>query len=257
MSVGVLAATRHSFTLAGRNLVHLRSNPGEILSFALIQPLVVIALLVYVFGGAIAGDTGKYLQYALPGLIVQSSVNSVLTVGSGLHQDISNGVFDRLRSLPIARIAPLMGHLLGNLVRVSTGLIMLLVVGALQGFDIRTNVWSTLAALVLAVLFGTSLAWMSMLVGLVAKSEATVHMFSGVLLIPLTFCSNVFVPTTTMPGWLRAWADVNPISYEASALRALITGTPLGDSVWWTLGWTAGLTAVFAPLALRAYRRRL
>jgi ABC transporter DrrB family efflux protein len=257
MSVGVLAAARHSFTLAGRNLVHLRSNPGEILSFALIQPLVVIALLVYVFGGAIAGDTGRYLQYALPGLIVQSSVNSVLTVGSGLHQDISNGVFDRLRSLPIARIAPLMGHLLGNLVRVSTSLVMLLVVGALQGFDVRTNAWSTLAALLLAVLFGTSLAWMSMLVGLVAKSEATVHMFSGVLLIPLTFCSNVFVPTTTMPGWLRAWADINPISYEASALRALITGTPLGDSVWWTLGWTAVLTTLFAPLALRAYRRRL
>jgi ABC transporter DrrB family efflux protein len=255
--IGLLGAARHSLTLAGRNLVHLRTSPGEIVGFAIVQPLVVIALLVYVFGGAIAGDTGAYLQYALPGLIVQSSVNSVLAVGSGLHQDISNGVFDRLRSLPIARIAPLMGHLLGNLVRVSVGLIMLLVVGAAQGFEVRTNLGSTLAALVLAVLFGTSLAWMSMLVGLVAKSETTVHMFSGILLVPLTFCSNVFVQTDTMPGWLRAWANVNPISHEATALRALITGNPVGDSVWWTLGWTVLLTAVFAPLALRAYRRRL
>jgi ABC transporter DrrB family efflux protein len=244
-------------TLAGRNLLHLKANPGEIIGFAVVQPLMVIALLVYVFGGAIAGDTATYLQYALPGLIVQSSVTSVLATGTGLHQDITNGVFDRFRSLPIARIAPLMGHLIGNLVRVAAGLLMLLAVGVAQGFDVRTGVWSTMAGVLLATLFGTSLAWMSMLVGLAAKSATTVHMFSGVLMVPLTFCSNVFVRTNTMPGWLQAWADVNPISYEATALRALMTGGPVGDSVWWTLGWTAALTAVFAPLAIQAYRRRV
>lgn len=255
--LGLVTTTRHCMTLAGRNLLHLKANPGEIIGFAVVQPLMVIALLVYVFGGAIAGDTATYLQYALPGLIVQSSVTSVLATGTGLHQDITNGVFDRFRSLPIARIAPLMGHLIGNLVRVAAGLLMLLAVGVAQGFDVRTGVWSTMAGVLLATLFGTSLAWMSMLVGLAAKSATTVHMFSGVLMVPLTFCSNVFVRTNTMPGWLQAWADVNPISYEATALRALMTGGPVGDSVWWTLGWTAALTAVFAPLAIQAYRRRV
>ncbi|MEV2243846.1 ABC transporter permease [Streptomyces sp. NPDC049970] len=255
--LGLVTTVRHCLTLTGRNLLHLKANPGEIIGFAIVQPLLVIALLVYVFGGAISGDTESYLQYALPGLLVQSSVTSVLAAGAGLHQDITNGVFDRLRSLPIARIAPLMGHLLGNMVRVTAGLLMLLVVGAAQGFDIRTGFWSTMGAVLLATLFGTGLAWMSMLVGLAAKSATTVHMFSGVLLVPLTFCSNIFVQTETMPGWLQGWADINPISYEASALRALMTGGPVGDYVWWTLGWTAVLTVVFAPLAIQAYRRRV
>jgi ABC transporter DrrB family efflux protein len=255
--LGLVTTVRHCLTLGGRNLLHLKANPGEIIGFAVVQPLIVIALLVYVFGGAIAGDTETYLQYALPGLIVQSSVTSVLATGTGLHQDISNGLFDRLRSLPIARIAPLMGHLIGTMVRVSAGLLMLLAVGAAQGFEVRTGVGAMLAGLLLVTLFSAALAWLSMLVGLAAKSATTVHMFTGVLAVPLTFCSNVFVETDTMPGWLQAWADINPISQEATALRSLITGGPVGSSVWWTAGWTVAMTAVFAPLAIQAYRRRV
>src|ERR1700712_3619081 len=120
-----LTMVRQSLTLAGRNLLHLKANPGEIIGFAIVQPLLVIALLVYVFGGAISGDTRTYLQYALPGLLVQSSVMSVLSTGIGINQDIANGVFDRLRSLPIARIAPLAGHMIGNTVRVAAGMVML------------------------------------------------------------------------------------------------------------------------------------
>ncbi|MEV0916210.1 ABC transporter permease [Streptomyces sp. NPDC049967] len=255
--LGLLTVSRHCLTLGGRNLLHLKANPGEIIGFAVVQPLIVIALLVYVFGGAIAGNTDAYLQFALPGLIVQSSVTAVLTTGTGLHQDISNGLFDRLRSLPIARIAPLIGHLIGTLVRVTVGLVMLLAVGAVQGFEVRTGFWSLLAGLLLITLFAAGLAWLSMLVGLAAKSATTVHMFSGVLAVPLTFCSNVFVKTDTMPGWLQAWADINPISQEATALRALVSGGPVGNSVWWTLGWSVVMTAVFAPLAIQAYRRRV
>ncbi|WP_328891807.1 ABC transporter permease [Streptomyces sp. NBC_00316] len=255
--LGPVTTARHCLTLGGRNLRHLKANPGEIIGFAVVQPLMVIALLVYVFGGAIAGDTATYLQYALPGLIVQSSVTSVLATGTGLHQDISNGLFDRLRSLPIARIAPLMGHLIGTMVRVSAGLLMLLAVGAAQGFEVHTGVWATLAGLLLITLFSAGLAWLSMLVGLAAKSATTVHMLTGMLAIPLTFCSNVFVKTSTMPGWLQTWADINPISQEATALRSLLTGGPIGDSVWWTVGWTVVMTAVFAPLSIQAYRRRV
>ncbi|GAA2340382.1 ABC transporter permease [Streptomyces kunmingensis] len=255
--LNLLTTTRHCLTLGGRNLLHLKGNPGEILGFAVVQPLMVIALLVYVFGGAIAGDTQTYLQYALPGLLVQSSVTSVLATGTGLHQDISNGLFDRLRSLPIARIAPLIGHLIGTMVRVSAGLLMLLVVGAVQGFEVRVGIWSALGGMLLVALFAAGLAWLSMLVGLAARSATTVHMFSGVLAVPLTFCSNVFVKTDTMPGWLQTWADINPISQEATALRALMSGGPVGNSVWWTLGWTVVMTAVFAPLSIRAYRRQV
>jgi oleandomycin transport system permease protein len=248
---------RNCLTLAWRNLTHLRSNPAEIIGFAVVQPLMVIVLLVYVFGGAIAGDSATYLQYALPGLIAQSAVMSVLSSGAGLNQDITNGVFDRLRSLPIARVAPLVGHLIGDMVRFGAGLVMLLTVGWLQGFELRNGLLPAIGALLLASVFGMGLAWMSMLIGLLAKSATSVHLFSGVLLFPLTFGSNVFVPTTTMPGWLRVWADVNPISHEATAMRALLSGAPAGTSVIWTLGWAVGLTALFAPLALQAYRRRV
>ncbi|MFC4147307.1 ABC transporter permease [Micromonospora mangrovi] len=255
--LGPAAVVRNCLTLAWRNLTHLRSNPVEIIGFAVVQPVMVIVLLVYVFGGAISGDSHTYLQYALPGLIAQSAVLTVLSSGAGLNQDITNGVFDRLRSLPIARSAPLVGHLLGDLVRFFGGLVMLLTCGVLQGFEIRTDPLRTLGALALAGAFGMGLAWMSMLIGLLAKSATTVHLFSSVLLFPLTFGSNVFVKTDTMPGWLAAWADVNPISHEASAMRALMSGGRVGNSVYWTLGWALGLTLVFAPLAIRAYRRRI
>jgi ABC transporter DrrB family efflux protein len=248
---------RHSQTLAWRNLTHLKSNPVEIIGFALVQPLMVIVLLVYVFGGAIAGDSHTYLQFALPGLIAQSAVMSVLSSGAGLNQDINNGVFDRLRSLPIARSAPLIGHLVGDMVRFGSGLVMLLTCGVLQGFEMRTGPLKTLAALGLAAVFGMGLAWASMLLGLLAKTATTVGLFSSVLILPLTFGSNVFVETSTMPGWLAAWAEVNPISHEATAMRALMSGGPAGDSVYWTIGWAAGLTLVFAPLAIRAYLRRV
>lgn len=255
--LGLGRALHNCMTLAWRNLTHLKSNPAEMIGFAVVQPLMVIVLLVYVFGGAIAGDSKTYLQYALPGLIAQSAVMSVLATGAGLNQDINNGVFDRLRSLPIARVAPLLGHLIGDMARFGAGLAMLLTVGTLQGFEIRTGPLSATAGLLLAAVFGMGLAWLSMLVGLLAKSVTTVHLFSGVLMFPLTFGSNVFVKTDTMPGWLRAWAEVNPISHEATAMRALLSGGPVGNSVWWTLGWAAGLTIVFCPLALWAYRRRV
>lgn len=250
------AAVQHCFTLAWRNLVQLKSNPGELAGF-IIQPLVFIVLFVYVFGGAIAGTSGSYLQYVLPGLIAQSGVFSIMATGAGLNQDITNGVFDRLRSLPIARSAPLVGRTMGELVRFAASLVILLAFGMLIGFRVHTNPLEVAAGLLLVLAFGVGLAWVSMLIGLLAKSATTVQLFSGVLMFPITFGSNVMVQPSTMPGWLQAWANVNPVSHLSTAVRALLTGTPLGSSVWWSLGWSVLLTAVFAPLAIAAYRRKV
>ncbi|BCJ35021.1 transport permease protein [Actinocatenispora thailandica] len=254
--LGPWTAVQHCFTLAWRNLVQLKSNPGELAGF-IIQPLVFIVLFVYVFGGAIAGTSGSYLQYVLPGLIAQSGVFSIMATGAGLNQDITNGVFDRLRSLPIARSAPLVGRTMGELVRFAASLVILLAFGMLIGFRVHTNPLEVAAGLLLVLAFGVGLAWVSMLIGLLAKSATTVQLFSGVLMFPITFGSNVMVPTSTMPGWLQAWADVNPVSHLSTAVRGLLTGTPLGSSVWWSLGWSVLLTAVFAPLAIAAYRRKV
>jgi oleandomycin transport system permease protein len=249
-------AVQHCFTLAWRNLVQLKSNPGELAGF-IIQPLVFIVLFVYVFGGAIAGTSGSYLQYVLPGLIAQSGVFSIMATGAGLNQDITNGVFDRLRSLPIARSAPLVGRTMGELVRFAASLVILLAFGMVIGFRVHTNPLEVAAGLLLVLAFGVGLAWVSMLIGLLARSATTVQLFSGVLMFPITFGSNVMVQTSTMPGWLQAWANVNPVSYLSTAVRGLLTGTPLGSSVWWSLGWSVLLTAVFAPLAIAAYRRKV
>lgn len=254
--LGARQVVRHCLTLAWRNLVRLKSNPGELAGF-IIQPLVFVVLFVYVFGGSISGTSGNYLKYVLPGLIAQSGVFSMMATGAGLNQDITNGVFDRLRSLPIARAAPLVGRTMGDLVRFAISLLILLGFGMAIGFRVTTDPLSVLAALLLVMAFGVGLAWVSMLMGLLAKSATTVQLFSGILMFPITFGSNVLVRPTTMPGWLQSWANINPVSYLSTAVRGLMIGSPIGNSVWWSLAWSVALTAVFAPLAIRAYRRRV
>jgi ABC-type multidrug transport system permease subunit len=146
---------------------------------------------------------------------------------------------------------------MGELVRFAASLVILLAFGMVIGFRVHTDPLQVAAGLLVVLAFGVGLAWVSMLIGLLAKSATTVQLFSGVLMFPITFGSNVMVQTSTMPGWLQAWANVNPVSYLSTAVRGLLTGTPLGSSVWWSLGWSVLLTAVFAPLAIAAYRRKV
>jgi ABC transporter DrrB family efflux protein len=254
--LGPFAVVRHSLTLAWRNLIQLKATPGELAGF-IIQPLVFIVLFVYVFGGAIAGNTGNYLEFALPGLIAQSGVFSIMATGAGLNQDITNGVFDRLRSLPIARSAPLIGRAIGDLVRFTVSLLIILAFGMIIGFRVHTNPLWAAAGIGLVVVFGVALSWVSMMIGLLAKSPTTVQLISGILMFPITFGSNVLVQPKTMPGWLRAWAEHNPVSYLADALRGLMVGGPIAQPALMALVWTVGLTVVFAPLAIWAYRRKV
>ncbi|MQY06184.1 ABC transporter permease [Actinomadura macrotermitis] len=247
---------RHSLTLAWRNIAQLRHSPEKLLDTTL-MPIVFLLLFLYVFGGAVAGDTHSYLQKLLPGLVAQMAMFATMGLGTALNEDIHKGVFDRFRSLPIARSAPLIGSVLGDTVRFVIVMSVLTGFGTLLGFRFHTDPLSVLGAYALAYVFYLAVCWVSVLVGLVAPSPESVQGFAFLWVMPLTFGSSVLVPdTSTMPGWLEAWTKVNPVSHLADAVRALTVGGPVGDHVWWTLAWAGGIMLVTFPLAMRMYARR-
>ena len=253
--VGPLGLARHARTLFWRSMLKIRRNPEQ-LGELCVQPIMFLVLFVYVFGGAISGSTHNYLQFALPGLMVQAAMLASMGLGLALNTDITRGIFDRFRSLPIARSAPLVGAVLGELVRYVLSLLVLLGTGMVVGFRIATNPLAALAGLGLIVVFVTSMAWVSVLIGVLARSAQSVQIWGFSLMFPLTFGSNVFVPTSTMPGWLQVWVRVNPVSQLGDAARGLLVGGPVLHPAGTALVWAAGITAVFAPLAVRVYRAR-
>jgi oleandomycin transport system permease protein len=243
-------------TLAWRTIVQVRHNPWELGDYS-IQPIMFVLLFTYVFGGAIAGDTGDYLTFALPGIIVMNMLFVTMYVGTGLNTDLTKGVFDRLRSLPIARWAPMAGRIIADQAKQAWSIFLLLAVGMILGFRIGTNPLSLLAAVVLLLVFALAFSWVSVLVGLLAKDPEHVQLFGFTALFPVTFVSNVFVPVETMPGWLQSFVNVNPVTHVADATRALMTGGPAAEAVTWTLIWAAVIVAVFAPLSVWAFKRRV
>ena len=254
--VSPVQGLRHTGTLAWRTLVQVRHNPFELLDFS-IQPVMFLLLFTYVFGGAIAGSPGDYLVFGLPGIIVQNLLFATLNTGVGLNSDLTKGVFDRLRSLPIARYAPLAGRIAADVVKQAWAVALLLGVGTVLGFRVGTGPLGVLGALALLLVFGLSVSWMSVLVGMLVSEPEKVQIFGFVLLFPLTFASNAFAPTDTMPGWMQAWVTVNPVSILADAVRGLLSGGPVGAPVIQSLLWAAGFLVVFAPLSVWAFRRRV
>ncbi|MER7546576.1 ABC transporter permease [Actinomadura sp.] len=247
---------RHGLTLAWRNVAQLKHSPEKLLDTTL-MPIVFLILFLYVFGGAVAGDTHSYLQKLLPGLVAQMAMFATMGLGTALNEDIHRGVFDRFRSLPIARSAPLIGTVLGDTVRFITVMTMLVGFGSILGFRFHTDPLSVLAAFGVAYVFYLAMSWVSVLVGLLAPSPETVQGLAFLWVMPLTFGSSILVPdTSTMPGWLEAWTKVNPVTHLAEAVRALTVGGPVGDHVWYTFAWAAGIIAVTFPLAMRMYSRR-
>jgi oleandomycin transport system permease protein len=243
-------------TLAWRTIVQVRHNPWELGDYS-IQPIMFVLLFTYVFGGAIAGDTGDYLTFALPGIIVMNMLFVTMYVGTGLNTDLTKGVFDRLRSLPIARWAPMAGRIIADQVKQAWSIFLLLAVGMILGFRIGTNLPSLLAAVALILGFALAFSWVSVLVGVVAKDPEKVQLFGFTALFPVTFVSNVFVPTDTMPSWLQPFVNSNPVSILANACRGLmVTGaeaTPIIQSVVWAVA----IATVFAPLSVWAFKRRV
>lgn len=248
-------AVRHTGTLAWRTLVQIKHNPMELIDFS-IQPVMFLLLFTYIFGGAISGSPGEYLVFGLPGIIVQNLLFATMNTGVGLSSDLTKGVFDRLRSLPIARFSPLAGRIVADVVKQAWAVVLLLVVGVLLGFRVATSPAQVLAAIGLLLVFGLAASWMSVLVAMLVSGPEKVQIFGFVLIFPLTFGSNAFAPTQTMPGWLQAWVSVNPVTILADAVRGLLNGGPVAVPVTRSLLWAAALLVVFAPLSIRAFKRR-
>ena len=251
-----IVAVRNTGTLAWRTLVQIKHNPFELIDFS-VQPIMFLVLFTYVFGGAIAGSTSEYLVFGLPGIIVQNLLFATMNTGVGLNTDITGGVFDRLRSLPIARFSPLAGRILADVIKQAWAVALLLAVGTMLGFRFGTGPLDVLAAFGLLLVFAFAASWMSVLVAMLVSKPDKVQIFGFALLFPLTFASNAFAPTASMPGWLQAWVKVNPVTILADATRGLLTGGPVATPVARSLLWAAILLAVFAPLSVWAFRRRV
>lgn len=246
---------RQSLTLAWRTLVQIRHSPTELIDFS-IQPIMFLLLFTYVFGGAIAGSTGDYLTFALPGIMVQNALFATLNTGVGLNTDLTKGVFDRLRSLPIARWAPLAGRIVADLVKQAWAVALLLGLGAIMGFRVGTDPGSVLAMFAVLLIFSMAMSWIAVLVSMLVTEPEKVMVFGFTVMFPLTFISNAFVQTDSMPGWLQSFVKINPVSHLADACRGLLSGGPVAGPVATSLLWAAGILAVFGPLAVRAFKRR-
>jgi oleandomycin transport system permease protein len=249
-------AISHTLTLARRDLLHIKSDPEQLTGMT-IQPLMFLVLFVYVFGGAIAESSSDYLQFALPGILVQGITFTGFTTALGLNLDFRRGLVDRFRSLPIARSAVVAGRILADSVRVVWGVFIMTFFGVILGFRFEGGLAGGIAALLLVIAFGIAVCWPMACIGMKAKTPEAVNTWGFMIVLPLTFASTTFVPVETMPGWLQAFVKVNPITHVVDATRGLMLGGPVAEPVLYSILWIVGITAVFAPIAIMQYRRRV
>ncbi|OLT24682.1 ABC transporter [Nocardiopsis sp. CNR-923] len=254
-AIGPANTMSNGLQLAWRSVLKIKANPEEVLGLTF-MPIMFVTLFVFVFGQAIMDDWREYRDFLMPGIIAQSVVFATLGTGFALCQDVEKGIFDRFRSLPIARSAPLIGAILGDLVRYSLTVVMVLLVGLAIGFRPDGGVVGVVAAAALILLFAFALCWMSAFVGMIVRTPMAVQSFGMILMFPLTFGSSAFVAPEAMPGWMRAVAENNPITHVVNAMRGLMIGGDVAAPVTWTLVWSGVFVAVFGPLAVWAYRRR-
>jgi oleandomycin transport system permease protein len=252
---GPATAVANSFTLAWRSVLKIRTNPEDLFGL-LLQPIMYLILFTYVFGGAISGGVHQYLQFSLPGVLVLSVVFATMGTGMMLSQDISTGVFDRFRALPIVRWAPLAGAILGDLVRYVISIGVTLGFGVILGFRFQTSAVAAIMGCLLLVAFAFAMCWLSAMLGVLVKSAQGVQLYGFLFMFPLVFGSNILTSTKSMPGWLQAFVKVNPVTYLTEAERALLTGGPAATAVERSLLWAVGIFVVFAPIAVAVYRRR-
>jgi ABC-2 type transport system permease protein len=243
-----------TITLGWRAMLKIKHVPFQLFDVTAF-PLMMTLMFTYLFGGALAGSPREYVQYLIPGIVVQTIVFITVYTGVGLNTDITKGLFDRFRSVPIWQPAPIFGALLGDVFRYSLAATMVITLGVVMGFRPAAGVLGVVLAVALIIVFAISVSWMWIIVGMLVKAPESVMTSSFLLLFPLTMASNIFVDPRTMPGWLQKAVAVNPVTHLAEASRGLMHGNVAPSNVAWVLVASAVITAVFAPLAMRMYHR--
>ena len=240
--------------IAERNLVRLKRAPDLLLAFT-VQPVMFALLFAYVFGGAINTPGYDYVDFLLPGIIVQNIAFGGFVTALGLNEDLKKGLIDRFRSLPMARPAVLAGRTLADVVTNFLSVLVLIVTGLIIGFTFDASIVEIVGGIALLLLFGYAFSWVFALVGLLVSSPEAANSLGFIAVFPLTFISSAFVPAESMPAVLEWFADVNPFTIVVDAMRALWLDAPAGNSVWGAVVWSLVIIAVFAPLAVQRYRR--
>ena len=259
---GTTVATRpfqgviHAFALAKRSLIKTIRTPEALVDVTL-QPVIFLLLFTVIFGGAVAGSQQTYLEFLLPGVLAQTIGTACIAIGQNLNQDIQKGVFDRFRSMPIARSAPLVGAVSADVVRYVILIVVIMTTGLIMGFRVHTGPQLVLLGCLVAIAFALSLAWVSVWVGMMARTPGAVQGIMFLIVLPLSFASNVFVPIATLPSWIQGFVRVNPITQLVGTVRGCFLGGPVAWHLLWTVVWMVVLVVVFMPLALRAYRKRV
>ncbi|GAA5023049.1 ABC transporter permease [Kitasatospora paranensis] len=254
--LSIAAMARDGLAVAWRNLIALRRVP-RLLVFSTIQPLVFVLMFRYVFGGVVAPALNgvSYADFLIPGIFVQTAVFGAMNTAIGLATDMQTGLMERFRSLPMARSAVLVGRTTADLARNVFVVALMTAVGFAIGFRIHAGVPAFLGGILLVLAFGLAMSWIFAVVGMAVGDPETAQAAAFPILAPLVFASAAFVPVSTMPGWLQAFAAHQPVSKTAEAVRVLVLGGPATSAVWQALAWDAGIIAVFAPLGVWLYRR--
>lgn len=241
-------------TLAWRTMLKIKHVPFQLFD-VVVTPIMFTLLFTYIFGGALAGTPREYIQYLLPGILVQTIVFITVYTGVGVNTDIQKGLYDRFRSLPMWQPSPLFGALLGDVFRYSLAGAIIVVIGVIIGFRPAGGFTGIVLAMLLILVFAFALSWVWIIVGMLMKTPETVMTMSFVFLMPLTFASDIFVRLETMPGWLQAVVGRNPVTLLARATRGLMHGDVVLSHVGWVLGSAAAITAIAVPIAMRLYYR--
>jgi ABC transporter DrrB family efflux protein len=240
--------------VARRNLLRIPRQPDLWVSFT-IQPVMFVLLFVYVFGGAISTPGYEYVDFLMPGIIVQTMAFGGFVTAIGLSDDLRKGLIDRFRSLPMARSAVLGGRVLADVATNTISIVVMVVVGLLVGFSFSSSPGEVALGFVLLILFGYAFSWIFAFIALTSKSSEGAQALGFMFIFPLTFASSAFVPPESMPSWLEAFAEANPFSTIVDATRALFIDAPYNNDVWAAFAWCFGLIVVFASLAVFRYRR--
>lgn len=251
-SVSFAETVRQSLSMAYRGVLKIRHNPEQLFDVT-IQPIIFTLMFTYIFGGAISGNVHDYLPVIIPGILVQTVIMTSIVTGTQLREDMDKGVFDRFRSLPIARISPLAGALLADVIRYLVATTLTIVMGIIMGW--RPEFWGVIASALLVMICSFAVSWIFALMGCLMNKASAVQGISMLIMFPLTFMSNAFVTVETMPGWLQAFVNINPVSHLVTAVRELTNSGHVGIHVVSALLGAAIITVVFAPLAVKAYMR--